>query len=101
MGARGKGRGGLFLNRFYSSKWLAFPVLGHKKGPSTINIYNNASIYHKTDYKIDGFFLYIQSKQLILAALNAKCFFNCIEHKKTLIKNELRIGLEIGGFISI
>ena len=27
----GEGQGGLFLGRFYSSKWLAFPVLGHKK----------------------------------------------------------------------
>ena len=34
MRARGKGQGGLFLSRFYSSKLLAFPVLGHKKGPS-------------------------------------------------------------------
>ena len=32
--ARGEGRGGFFLGRFYSSKWLTFPILGHKKGPS-------------------------------------------------------------------
>ena len=25
------GPGGLFLGRFYFSKWLTFPVLGHKK----------------------------------------------------------------------
>ena len=31
-----QGGGGLFLGRFYSSIWLAFPVLGHKKGPSLI-----------------------------------------------------------------
>ena len=29
--ARGEGRGGLLLGRFYFSKWLTFPVLGHKK----------------------------------------------------------------------
>ena len=29
--ARGEGRGGLFLGRFYFSKWLTLPVLGHKK----------------------------------------------------------------------
>ena len=28
MRARGGGGGGLFLSRFYSSKWLAFPALG-------------------------------------------------------------------------
>ena len=27
----GSGEGGLFLGRLYSSKFLAFPVLGHKK----------------------------------------------------------------------
>ena len=27
----GEGRGGLLLGRFYFSKWLTFPVLGHKK----------------------------------------------------------------------
>ena len=27
----GEGRGGLLLSRFYFSKWLTFPVLGHKK----------------------------------------------------------------------
>ena len=31
MRARGEGWGGLFLGRFYFSKWLTFPVLGHKK----------------------------------------------------------------------
>ena len=31
MRARGEGRGGLFLGRFYFSKWLTLPVLGHKK----------------------------------------------------------------------
>ena len=31
MRARGEGRGGLFLSRFYFSKWLTLPVLGHKK----------------------------------------------------------------------
>ena len=31
MRARGKARGGLLLGRFYFSKWLTFPVLGHKK----------------------------------------------------------------------
>ena len=36
MRARGEVQGGLFLGRFYSSKWLAFPVFGHKKGPSII-----------------------------------------------------------------
>ena len=36
MRASGEGQGGLFLGRFYSSKWLAFPVLGHKKGPSIV-----------------------------------------------------------------
>ena len=37
MGVRGNGngQGGVFFGRFYSSKWLAFPVLGHKKGPSS------------------------------------------------------------------
>ena len=34
MMVRSKGQGGLILSRFYSSKLLAFPVLGHKKGPS-------------------------------------------------------------------
>ena len=29
--ARGERRGGLLLSRFYFSKWLTFPVLGHKK----------------------------------------------------------------------
>ena len=29
-----EGARGLFLGRFYSTKWLAFPVLGHKKDPS-------------------------------------------------------------------
>ena len=33
MRARGEGWGGLFLGRFYSSKGLTFPVLGHKKVP--------------------------------------------------------------------
>ena len=28
---RGEGRGGVLLGRFYFSKWLTFPVLGHKK----------------------------------------------------------------------
>ena len=28
---RGEGRGGFLLGRFYFSKWLTFPVLGHKK----------------------------------------------------------------------
>ena len=27
----GERQGGLFLGRFYFSKWLTFPVLGHKK----------------------------------------------------------------------
>ena len=35
-GRGGEGQGGLFLSRFYSGKWLAFPVFGHKKGPSYI-----------------------------------------------------------------
>ena len=30
-GAKGEGRGGLLLGRFYFSKWLKFPVLGLKK----------------------------------------------------------------------
>ena len=34
-GQEARGQGGLFLGRFYSSKLLAFPVLGHKKGPSS------------------------------------------------------------------
>ena len=28
---RGERGGGLLLGRFYFSKWLTFPVLGHKK----------------------------------------------------------------------
>ena len=31
MRARGEGQGWLFLGRFYSSKFLALPVLGDKK----------------------------------------------------------------------
>ena len=31
MRARGKGRGGLLLGRFYFSKWLTIPVLGHRQ----------------------------------------------------------------------
>ena len=31
MRARDKGRGGLLFGRFYFSKWLTLPVLGHKK----------------------------------------------------------------------
>ena len=41
MRGRGKGRGVLFLGRFYSSKWLAFPVLGHKKDPNNNLVFKN------------------------------------------------------------
>ena len=42
--ARGEGRGGLFLGRFYFSKWLTLPVLGHKKSPSVLTLINKEPV---------------------------------------------------------
>ena len=54
MWARGEGRGGLFLGRFYFSKWLTLPVLGHKKVLVVLYIYlvKFHPAVHSTDARI-------------------------------------------------
>ena len=65
MRARGKGQGGLFLSRFYSSKLLAFRVLGQKKGPG---YYFNYILLIDSD---------IKKKITIKIALNPQMFKLC------------------------
>ena len=55
--ARCKGRGGLLLGRFYFSKWLTFPVLGHKKVLVNIGI-EIATNNHNSDLYLASHTIY-------------------------------------------